>query len=593
MKHAIPFKMTHVALPKMQTSPGKTGPRKGEGDMDRFSSRPILGLVTALVLLSGLFFDGPGRAQKTTDKGSKEPPKKTKLSPEKLEQLWASLGGEDASEAYRAGWVLIDAPEQSVPFLQKKLQPVGPVDPKKVGRFIGELDHRSFRVREKATKELANMAELAEPALRKAWKGQVSKEGTKRLANLLDKRDKEFLTSEQVRMIRAIEVLELIGTSNAQKVVQTLTRGVKGARVTQEAKETLKRLKKNVGRLGSSLPKGPKTTRPKNQPSRSETITRSGTIKFMPKREPIAFNTAAFSPDGEFTFCGKSDGSLCLWNLATGERVRSFLGYNPDEHGVFEPRPKVRVVVFLPSGKHALSGGQDKRLKMWDLQTSKEIFRFKKNRVDVTCLAISPDGKTALCNGPQHTVRTWNVETGKPIRSFVGHHTDLAAVAYSPNGHYGASAGYDDTIRVWNLNTGSQVRVIAGYREDDAFYSSLAFSPTGRFLLSAAGKLRMYEMATGKEVKVFRKAKAWSNWAGFLPSNKQVLSTNAQSYPFVWDLKTNEVKQTIHWSDWRGSDFATISPDGTLILLYSMDSLVLWDLTKGKKVRTLAGPSRK
>jgi hypothetical protein len=176
---------------------------------------------------------------KTQDEG---PPKPDNQAAQKLEKLWAVLGGEDASAAYQAIWTLIQEPEQSIPFLQQKLRPVSAVDSKAVAQLIGQLDHGRYAVRERATKELENMAELAEPALRRAWQGKVSPEAKKRLRQLLDQRDKEFRTSEQVRVFRAIEVIELIGSVEARKVLKTLAQGVPEARITQEAKTTLDRL---------------------------------------------------------------------------------------------------------------------------------------------------------------------------------------------------------------------------------------------------------------------------------------------------------------------------------------------------------------
>jgi hypothetical protein len=160
------------------------------------------------------------------------------LIPRQLDACWSTLAHPDAAKAYDAVWRLVAAPEQAVPFLRKCLPPVPRPDAKAVARWIADLDSEDFTVRQKATDELSNLGDAIAPALRGALQGKPSLETRRRVQSLLDQsRD---WTPERLRVHRAIQVLERIGTKPAREVLQTLADGAPEARPTKEAKAALR-----------------------------------------------------------------------------------------------------------------------------------------------------------------------------------------------------------------------------------------------------------------------------------------------------------------------------------------------------------------
>jgi hypothetical protein len=117
------------------------------------------------------------------------------------------------------------------------------VDAKDIARQIAELDDERFAVRDKASAELAKLGDLAEPALRKMLEGKPSLEVRRRIQAILEGLHRA-LSAEQLREVRAVEVLEQIGTPSAQTVLSALAEGTAGARLTREAKASLERLAK-------------------------------------------------------------------------------------------------------------------------------------------------------------------------------------------------------------------------------------------------------------------------------------------------------------------------------------------------------------
>jgi WD40 repeat protein len=173
-----------------------------------------------------------------------EEPRPAKLPAKELDGLWEDLASADAAKAFRAIGLLASVPAQSVPLLHERLRPVAAPDAEKVAKLIADLDSAQFTVREKATKELEALDELAGPFLRKALQSEPPPEQRKRARELLDRIEQGGFSPEGLRAWRALEVLERIGTPEARRVLQALSKGVPEARLTQGAKEALERLTK-------------------------------------------------------------------------------------------------------------------------------------------------------------------------------------------------------------------------------------------------------------------------------------------------------------------------------------------------------------
>jgi hypothetical protein len=169
-----------------------------------------------------------------------EPP--GELGTRQLEALWTDLAGDDAARASRAIEDLAAAAGQTVPFLKAHLRPVSLIELKQIAPLLADLDSDDFGVREKATAELEKLGESAEPALRQALEGQPSLEVRRRVGAVLQMLRKESPGPERLRELRALEVLEQVGGTEVQQLLQRLADGVPEARLTQEARGALERL---------------------------------------------------------------------------------------------------------------------------------------------------------------------------------------------------------------------------------------------------------------------------------------------------------------------------------------------------------------
>jgi WD40 repeat protein len=171
---------------------------------------------------------------------------KATAPPAGREALWADLSADDAPRAYRAIQALSDTPAATVALLKPRLRPVPPVDPARLQKLLADLDNKQYGVRQQAEKELAKLGDLAAKAIKDRLAASPSLETGRRLGQLLERLEGGTVPPEVVRALRAVEVLERVGTPEALQILEGLARGAAGHRVTEDARLALARLSKRA-----------------------------------------------------------------------------------------------------------------------------------------------------------------------------------------------------------------------------------------------------------------------------------------------------------------------------------------------------------
>jgi hypothetical protein len=164
------------------------------------------------------------------------------LDADGVAKAWADLAG-DARKGFAARGALAFSPEKTLPVLKKNLKPAQPADSRLLRRLLGDLDSDTFETREKARKELEELGDRAAGALQAALKNKPSLEAHRRIEALLKRLRPPITDAVTLRSLRAIAVLEDIGTTEARTTLQALAKGAAAARVTREAKAALERFK--------------------------------------------------------------------------------------------------------------------------------------------------------------------------------------------------------------------------------------------------------------------------------------------------------------------------------------------------------------
>jgi WD40 repeat protein len=162
-----------------------------------------------------------------------------------LEKLWSDLESASGYAVFRAQALLAGAKDKTVAFLKARLEPTPPLAQEHLAKLLADLDGQ-FAVREPAVKELTALGDTVEQQLRAHLKKSQPLEVQRRMEWLLDTLHKSNFRfpNPKLRVLRAISVLERIGTPDARRLLEILAGGAAGSRQTRQAAEASKRLAK-------------------------------------------------------------------------------------------------------------------------------------------------------------------------------------------------------------------------------------------------------------------------------------------------------------------------------------------------------------
>jgi|EP00620_Florenciella_sp_RCC1587_P001542 guanine nucleotide-binding protein subunit beta-2-like 1 protein len=185
-------------------------------------------------------------------------------------------------------------------------------------------------------------------------------------------------------------------------------------------------------------------------------------------------SSVVISSDGQFALSGSWDGSLRLWEIATGRTTRRFVGHTKD----------VLSVAFSTDNRQIVSGSRDKTIKLWNTLGECKYTIIEEGHTEwVSCVRFSPSqtAPVIVSCGWDKLVKVWSLSNCRLRTDLAGHTGYLNTVTVSPDGSLCASGGKDGTAMLWDLNEGKRLYSL----DAGDIIHSLVFSPN-RYWLCAA-----------------------------------------------------------------------------------------------------------
>ncbi|MBD3884082.1 protein kinase [Phormidium tenue FACHB-886] len=256
-----------------------------------------------------------------------------------------------------------------------------------------------------------------------------------------------------------------------------------------------------------------------------------------------------------------------------------------------------------PSGRFAVSGGDDQTIRLWDITTGRCMYTFRGHQGQVSAVTISADGSQLLSGSQDKTLKLWSIAASthlftfgddaaeakrrfgwlrqlfgspQPTSSGNGHKGTVRSVAFSADRRYLLSGGEDAAVKLWDAITGKCLQTL---REHHRPVFAVAFGDTGRYALSASEDqtIKLWDISLGQVVQTFQGHHLLVA-AAYAPSGQFVLAGDTPMK--LWDVSTGQVVQTF---DDPGVQAIAFSPDSRYVFSGGKDGrLRMWEVSTGR-----------
>ncbi|CAE6483413.1 unnamed protein product [Rhizoctonia solani] len=303
---------------------------------------------------------------------------------------------------------------------------------------------------------------------------------------------------------------------------------------------------------------------------------------------PHPIQSLSISFDGLRVATGYPDGSVCIWDLRTGARIRKpLVGHSTS----------VTCVAFSPNSNFVASSSYDTAILAWDLSGAVGTrYTLTGHSGSVHAIAFSPNTTMVASGSSDKTIRLWDTKTMQPVgQPYTGHSNRISCLALSPDGARLVSGSWDQTIRVWSVDLGGmQLAInpllITGHSD---LVTCVAFSSDGLKIISGSADkaIRMWNTQTGRTIDnhiSFARHSDSITSVAFSPGGEVIASSSSDGVIQLWD-STKLVAYSQRFGHSNSVNCVAFSHDGSYVVSGSTDSTTrIWEVSACSKIMTMA-----
>jgi WD40 repeat protein len=207
------------------------------------------------------------------------------------------------------------------------------------------------------------------------------------------------------------------------------------------------------------------------------------------------------------------------------------------------------IIKFSRNGQLLLTGGglggKSGKVALWDIKTGDRIGTVGNEFDQVLAADLSADQQFVALGGPNKLVKIYATKDGKLVTSIKKHTDWVTAIAYSPEGKFLATADRNGGIQVWEGSTGKEFNILPGHK---VMVTGLAFMTGVLASSSEDGKISLWDVKEGKEIRSWNAHAGGAAWVDFTPDGRLV-SCGRDKIAKVWDQSGKELGKSQPFAD--------------------------------------------
>jgi WD40 repeat protein len=269
-------------------------------------------------------------------------------------------------------------------------------------------------------------------------------------------------------------------------------------------------------------------------------------IAVLCKRRTKDCSRLAFSPDGKvLAWQGDAKESIRLLAVPSGKELRTLTGHLQD----------VFCVSFSPDGKRLVSGSMDGTVRVWDVASGNEVTPRRYPECAIVA-AVSPDGTLLATGGLDPEIRLWAAERGNEVGRLSDASGWFSAVAFSTDGKR-LLAVRERTRSLWDVPARKRISSI----KLDAQGYCTGVSPNQSIVVfQGRTGVHLIDAETGAARRLFE---GWAGRVAFSSDGKQ-LAIGARGHVHLLEVASGKLLRTFPWPEASVLGHA-LSPDGRLL----------------------------
>jgi WD40 repeat protein/tetratricopeptide (TPR) repeat protein len=292
--------------------------------------------------------------------------------------------------------------------------------------------------------------------------------------------------------------------------------------------------------------------------------------------QPLTY-AIAYSQDGSRIVTACKDGTARIWHIASRDQPQTLIQHSTHVFGVD----------VSADGRRLATAGEDGTVRIWDTASGEQLLLLE-NEAAVWDVAFSPDGRLLASAGQERAAKVWDAASGDKLLTLAGHRHDVQCVTFSPDGRQLATGSLDLTAKIWDATSGEQLRSLSGH---SGTVSAVAFSADSALLATASidSTVKLWGWGSEQALDTLRGHHEWVTDVDFGPDGRTLATAGWDGTARIWEVPHGRETVTLAHAG-KAAHAVAFTSDGSRIATAESGGVVrIFESMSGHPVTTAFG----